>query len=214
MLPDFLQQLLQPQAAGEAANTQDGPGWVSLLRSLFGKEEGETPDPSTGGLGGLIQAILGEGGAVDLGGQPDLAPFTEALAERLGISTRLASVIMTFAAGLLLAVLKRPGGGAAEKPPAQPAAEQPSAATGEAAPAGLNLDYLLDEAELVRSGAAGRLAQRTGLEEAAAAKSLSAALALLLGRGAPSAGRRVGRRRKKQASSPAFDLKNLLDDWR
>lgn len=213
MLPDFLQQLLQSQEAGESSSPQEGSGWASLLRSLFEKEGGGTAEKPAGGLGGLIQAILGEGETMDLGGQPDLAPFTEALAERFGISTRLASIIMTFAAGLLLAVLKRQGSGTAEKPAAQPAAAQPSAASGEAAPGGLNLDYLLDEAELVRSGAAARLAQRTGLEEAVAAKSLSAALALLLGRRAPQSAPRRGRR-KKQAVSPAFDLKSLLDDWR
>lgn len=211
MLPDFLQQLLR----GDFGDKGSGSGLSEFLRNLFGKEESGSVDKPATGLGGLIQAILGEGEAADLGGQPDLAPFTEALAERMGISTRLASIIVTFAAGLLLAVLRRPGSGAAtEKPADQPAAEGTSAQPAEAAPAGLNLDYLLDEAELVRSGAAARLAKRTGLDEAAAARSLRMALALLLGRGTPEGHAKTGRTRKRKGASAALDLKSLLDDWR
>lgn len=217
MLADFIQQLLR---SGESKGTGEGKPLSSLFTSLLGKstEQGDPPDaekPAPTGLGGLIQAILGEGGSLDLGGTPDLAPFTEALAERTGISTRLASIIVTFAAGLLLAVMQKPGGGTTNSQPAAPA-DQPDGAPANEPTPGLNLDYLLDEEELVRSGTAARLALRTGLDERTAAYHLRAALALLLGRSTPITATRGGRRKRARGKSfpaPGFDLKNLLDGW-
>jgi hypothetical protein len=137
----------------------------------------------------ILGAILGGGGASQIGGNPNLMPFTEALSEKLGISPQMASVLIGAAFSLLTGMLQKGG------------------QEGRGLPEGADLDNLLDEQFLTSSGMATQVAQQTGLDEATAAHHLREAMVLLA---SPPSGAEASPR--PQPANPS-ELDHLLDNW-
>jgi hypothetical protein len=116
-----------------------------------------------GGLLDILDMILGGGGASQLGGDPNLMPFTEALSEKLGVSPQMASLLIGAAFSLLTAMMRSESQGGCGLP-------------GEA-----DLDSLQDEEYLASTGMASQVALQTGLDEKTAAHHLREAMVLLSG---------------------------------
>ncbi len=146
-------------------------------------------------MGGLLESLLGGmgGAAGAAGGNPMLAPFTEALAEKLGVSQQMASVIISAAFMLLMNTVQKSK---------SRGAEQPSQA---------DLDEMMDADYLASSGMSARVAEQTGLDEEEATQSLQEALKMLSGEfeTAPEADE------AQAPSAPAepTELDSLLDSW-
>jgi hypothetical protein len=185
-----------------------------LLQGILGGGGG-----SAGGLGGLLEGVLGGASPGGMGGSSSLAPFTEALSEKLGISPQLASVLITFALGLLTSSLRGSSRG------------------GQASPESLDLDQLLDDEALRASGLTQQLSAQTGLSEQEAMADLREAVYLLAGQQSPPTGAAPASPREakpakpptsaagaKQNQKPApkrkkgkpvadADLTHVLDEW-
>jgi hypothetical protein len=157
-------------------------------------------------MGDLLGAILGGAGASSSTGQHSfLEPVVDALAEKIGISPEIASVVVTFLLGKLMSGIT--GSGA------------PGALDSSDAPAthdDLELDHLLTamragepmDADLIEtSGMSEELAEQTGLDPETATASLQEAFSLL--------GGQMGRVDEPTApAEPDLDgLSNLLDTW-
>ena len=143
---DLLGELLQGLLSGGGAGVQAAPG---------------AQMPMGGGLPGILGALLGGGGAGQIGGTPNLMPFTQALSEKLGISPQLASALIGVAFTLLTGMLQK------------------SSQPGRSGAAGMDLDTMLDEEFLASSGMAGQVAEQTGLDEETAAHHLREAMVML-----------------------------------
>lgn len=209
MLNDILEMMLQGQQGQAApAPSTGGDPLSDLLGGILGGQMGGTqpaPAPqqapasgvgSSGILGGLLDAFLGgsmgaTGGTSSIGSNPMLAPITEALAEKLGISPQMAAVIVSAAFALLMNQLQNNN--------------QQSGGRGVSTDS-LDLDNLLDSRSLQQSGIASRVAQQTGLDEATAVSYLQEATTMLAGKPA-----QAPRPAPKPASSSQLD--HLLDSW-
>ena len=143
---DLLGELLQGLMSGGGAGVQDAPG---------------AQMPLGGGLMGLLGGLLGGGGAGQIGGAPNLMPFTEALSEKLGISSQVASALIGVAFTLLTGMLQK------------------SSQQGRSGAVGMDLDTMLDEEFLASSGMASQIAEQTGLDDKTAAHHLREAMVML-----------------------------------
>lgn len=194
--------------------TPDSNPWTDLLDEVLrgGKQNAPTPQAGVASLNieEILGLVLGGQKQGTLGGNPLLVPFTNSLADKLGISPQMASIIVSAAFGLLLARLGGKNGKRANV--------ASTALTREIA-----LDDLVNRDYLKKSGAAEKVARQTGMEVDEAEESLLEALELLgLKKGktvppgsqkrsaAPSSSRARAAHRK---SGPESDLKHLLDDW-
>ena len=201
---DALGSLLEGMLGG-ASGSQAAPGGATpqgssdalggLLEGLLGGAAGSQAAPGAatsqgGGLMDILGAVLGGGGANQLGGNPMLAPFTEALSDKLNISPQMASVLIGAAFTLLAGMMKKGSEG------------------GQRLPEGADLDSLLDEDYITRSGVASQVAEQTGLDEETAAHHLSAAMAMLANQ--PAAAAPVSAEPKPSKPS---ELDSLLDSW-
>ncbi len=148
-----------------------------------GQESSTSQQSSAGGLGDILGAILGSGGALDSAGATTdsgalnietlFAPIINGLAAKLGLPPALAQAVVAFVVSKLLT--------------GQTASAQQ---TQQAQGGGLNLDGLLDQMRsdqgvsssyLKRTGMAQELAQQAGLDPKTAAKSLQEVFNMLSG---------------------------------
>lgn len=186
-----------------------------LLEGVLGggqQQPQQRAPQSSGGIGDILESVLGGGarrGQGQVASNPMLAPFVNALSEKLGISPQMAAVLVSAAFGLI--VSKGMGGGGKK-------ATQKTGAKG-----GLDLDDLLDGDFMNKSGAAERVAKQTGMDQKEASDGLRQALEMLgvLPKGqsapkqttqrAPQTPKRAPAKSTKRGKSK--DLKHLLDTW-
>lgn len=174
---DPLRGLLDGLAGAQSGQTSGAGGdpLGELLQGLLGGAGAQAVPggqmPMGGGLMDILSGLLGGGGASQIGGNPSLMPFTEALGEKLGISPQLASVLVGAAFTMLTGMLQK---GSQE---------------GRGVPADMDLDTMLDEEFLTSSGMATQVARQTGLDEETAAHHLREAMVMLAGQ--PPAGTRA-----------------------
>lgn len=194
-LGGIMQELL-----GGGAQDAGSPGDVSgLLETLMGGMGSGQQSGGGAAMSGLLGALIGgmggsqPGASGALGGNPMLMPFTEALAERLGISQQMASVIMSAAFMLLMNMA------------------QQSTKHGAGQPSRADLDGIMDEEYLVSSGMASRVAQQTGMEKDEAARSLQEALQILTGD--VEGQQEVEQQPAVDVPNQPTDLGSLLDSW-
>jgi len=232
MLQDLFEAILEGGASQQQRRTQaEADPLSSLLEGILGG--GSSSAPSSGGmdLGGLLEGILGGGqaapstprrstpapssggledilggilGGSSVGGNSFLGPIISGLAEKLGLPPAIAQVVVSFVLGKLLSGgltqgATRAGGTAG----AQPASSQ-----------GLDLDHLLETMSgggdvapgyLKSSGMAKELAQKTGLDQDKAERSLEEAFRMLGGQAS------VQRKEVRQPTPGSLD--HLLDTW-
>jgi len=184
---------------------QQGGGLPDLIGSILGGGQ------AGGGLGGILGGILGGGG---MSNNAILAPITQALSERLGLTPQMAQAVVLFAVSTVIPALIR---GVARKRGAEIPAQSgalPSAGTGEG---GLDLDDLLQRmgtgqklgrSYLQSTGLVQQLSEQTGLDRATATKSLQQTFSMLggyLGEEAPET--------PAQESDSSKGLDSLLDTW-
>jgi hypothetical protein len=203
MLEDLFEAFVQGASQGDSKpTTQKGAAaaspWMDMLESFMGGAA--APDStgpsggdlsSLGGIGSLLEAFMGGGQQTSIGANPLLAPLTEQLAEKLGISPQMASIIMSFAFSLLVSRL------------------QESAQSGtiqKSKDGGFDLDDLLDDDYLDSQGITTQLADQTGLEEDEAKQSLKEAVTLLSGQVSSA-------EQPAPPSSSGSELESLLDSW-
>lgn len=192
----------QPRAQRSAEEpASSGNPWMDILEGVLkgagGGEAQPPPQESDRGqqagvsldLSRLLEIFLGGGRQRSAAANPTLAPFVEALSEKLGISPQLAATIVNYAFSLIVSVLKGN-------------AQQGQAPTG--AP---NLDHLLDGDFLDASGLSAHLAQNTGMDPAEARVGLRTALEML------SKGYNPEPQPVKQPPSGSSKLQHLLDEW-
>lgn len=180
---------------GSTADAGDMGSMGGLLESLLGGMGGAAASgggAAMGGMGGLLESLMGgaSGAAGAVGGNPMLAPFTEALAEKLGISQQMASVIISAAFMMLMNTVQKSK---------SRGAEQPSQA---------DLDEMMDADYLASSGMSARVAEQTGMDEEEATESLQEALKMLSGEveAAPDT-------EEAPAPTEPTELDSLLDSW-
>lgn len=228
MIEELLEAVLQgSQAPAQQARKQGTPAnpWMDLLEDVLGGQQPtqQQASPASLGMEDILGMVLGGGRQGAVGGNPLLAPFTNMLAERLGLSPQMASVIVSAAFGLIMGKMGAESGGVTR---GAGAVQNPRGLAN-----GLNLDDLLDEEFLKRSGVTEKVAKQTGLDPAEAEKSLLKALEMLglepgktiepRGQAEP-APRSQSRTTpkpspkkavKRSARAKSADLKHLLDDW-
>ncbi len=217
-------------AGGEQQAPQAAPGSIGdLLEDILNGGAAPAQSPSQapeaaigGGLGDLIEIFMGGGGKDRnrgssqgaVGSNPLLAPFTEALSERLGISPQMASVIVSAAFALIVGKM-----GSSRK--------TASHDSGRSGAGGLDLDDLLDGDFLKSEGVAEKVARQTGMDQEEAARSLREAMEMMgLGGAAQSTPRsaskakpkkpskkRAPKKAPKAAKPKSGSLENLLDTW-
>ena len=146
---------------------------MDIMESFLGgaPQPGPSASPagdlsSMGDIGSLLEAFLGGGQQMGIGANPLLAPFTEQLAEKPGISPQMASIITSFAFSLLISRMQseaKPGTG------------------GKSNENVFDLDGLLDDDYLDSQGITSQLSDQTGLGEDEAKQSLKEAVSLLSG---------------------------------
>ena len=171
------------------------PGMDDMLGAILGGGE----QSGGGGLAGILGGLLGGGQSGGSGGF--LGPIVSELAEKLGLPPAVAQMVVSFVMGKLLTGQR---GGQPVLPTQQSrASDQPQ---------GLDLDSLLErmgsddgvDDDFIRStGMPEELAEKTGLDPDAAAKSLQEVLGMLSGQ--------FG----SQGSAPPKKggLEDLLDSW-
>jgi len=203
MLEDLFEAFVQGAAEGKPTpSTKKGAAadnpWMDMLESFMGGAA--APDSSSpsggdlssmGGIGSLLESFLGGGQQTGIGANPLLAPLTEELAEKLGISPQMASIIMSFAFSLLVSRLQGGGG---------------SGSSQKSEGGGFDLDDLLDDDYLDSQGITTQLADQTGLDEDEAKQSLKEAVTLLNGHV-------TSAEQAPQPTSSASELESLLDSW-
>ncbi|MEM7131472.1 MAG: hypothetical protein AAF702_34475 [Chloroflexota bacterium] len=241
MIEELLEALLegsQPQQQ-KTRQKQAPPSspWMDLLEGVLGGSGQQSPAPreevSSFGIGDILDLVLGggqqsggqqsRGRQSPVGGNPLLAPFTAALAEKLGISPQMASVIVSAAFGLLMGKLSGKDGAL-------------SGGNSAVLSDGLDLDDLLDGDFLEKNGVTEKVARQTGMDAEEAQQSLLEALELLglkkgekvkpiqekksTARSSKSTSKKSAPAKStakkptsKSKSSKAGDLKDLLDDW-
>lgn len=172
MLDDILQMLMQAQqdqsnsdqSSQPAADADNPLGDMlgGLLGSMAGQSDaGDSSQASNAGgmdmgmdmgmLGGLFGMLsggsAGEASGVT-GGNPMLAPITEAVSEKLGISPQMAGVVVSAGFALLMSKMQQSG-----------------QANRSGSVQDLDLDELTDAQYLHDSGMATRVAEQTGVDE-------------------------------------------------
>ncbi|MEZ4664742.1 MAG: hypothetical protein R2911_44995 [Caldilineaceae bacterium] len=224
MLEELLEIMLGG-AQGQTTQPQRQPAanpWTEILEGVLGGAPTGAPDsgskggPSASsgpGISDILEIVLG-GGANSrqkgpIGGNPMLAPFTQALAERLGISPQMASVIISAAFGLLMSQLQ----GAAQR----------GQLDARASAAGLDMNQLLNPNVLASSGVTKRVSAQTGMNESDIERALREALEILgVDAGsAPTPAKKptqpapaTPKPAPKRTGAPRSDLKHLLDTWK
>ncbi len=169
MLDDILQMLMQAQqdqsnsdqSAQQAPDADNPLGDMlgGLLGSMAGQADAsDLPQASNAGGGmdmGMLGGLLGmvTGGATSessgvTGGNPMLAPITEAVSEKLGISPQMAGVVVSAGFALLMSKMQQSG-----------------QANRSGSVQDLDLDELTDAQYLQDSGMATRVAEQTGVDE-------------------------------------------------
>jgi hypothetical protein len=152
---------------------------------------------SMGGIGDLLESFMGGGQQASVGANPLMAPFTDALAEKLGISHQMAAVIVSFAFSLLMSKLS---GAATQGSTGIFDAQSPEG--------GFDLDDLLSDDYLDSKGITAQLTEQTGMEDDEAKESLREAVAMLNGQlpefDEPS---------PPPTAVQQSDLQDLLDTW-
>lgn len=232
MLEELLQIILegaqgqpaqQPQHQ-KSQHQQAANPWLEILEGVLGGVPQNGQQSQAGpGLGDILEIVLGGGSASTgqgrqnrqkspagpIGGNPMLAPFTQALAERLGISPQMASIIISAAVGLLMSKMK--------------SAVQSGQLDPRSGAAGLSMNDVLGGNLLASSGVTTRVAQQTGLNEMDIERSLREALEILGvrpdGASAPAqppkkAAPAKPKAQPKPSAAPVRDLKHLLDTWK
>lgn len=167
-MDDLLQALGQASGSQGAGSSQ--PGLGSLLGGLQGNGAGTGGDPLAGLLGGLLGGDQGNAGFTTSGSGSPLDALIMPLAQKLGISPEIASIVVTF---LLNALVSGKMAGRSRE----------TAATGMDlgdAVAGFGSN------KTARSGAASNqlaleLSQETGLDQETAARSIDEFVNLLGG---------------------------------
>lgn len=214
----MLEELLEVLAAGsqqqqqqrqQQQNRQAPNPMMDLLEGILGdapQQQQRQAPKAPSGIGDILESVLGGGarrGQGQVSSNPMLAPFVNALSEKLGISPQMAAVIVSAAFGLI--VSKVMGGGGKQKKQ-----------VGVASSGGLDLDDLLDGDFMNKSGAADRVAKQTGMDTKEASDGLRQALEMLgvLPKG-QSAPKQTPQRAPAKSTSrgKSKDLKHLLDTW-
>lgn len=177
MIEELLEVLLEgTQGQGQPSRQQQAPPnpWMDLMEDILGGPQqgtsrSSTPQPGATSLGidDILGMVLGGDRQGAVGGNPLLAPFTNMLSERLGISPQMASVIVSAAFGLIMGQLQ--GGNGQGAVGADP----------RALANGLDLDDLLDGDFLKKNGVTEKVAKQTGMDAQEAEESLLKALELL-----------------------------------
>ena len=221
MLEELLEIMLGG-AQGQSAQSQRQQAanpWNDILEGVLGGAQsgasaGGAQTKASPGISDILESVLGGGGANSqrqqspIGGNPMLAPFTQALAERLGISPQMASVVISAAFGLLMSYLQ----GARQKGQLDP----------RAGAAGLDLDQLLNKNTLASSGVTQRVSAQTGMNETDIERALREALEILgvenKNAATPSSPPKKSapatpKLQPKRTASATTDLKDLLDTW-
>lgn len=215
----MLEELLEIMMAGgqgqpSQQRKQAANPWLDILEGVLGGNASQSGQQKQAGpdLGDILEIVLGGSGSANrrqqtpIGGNPMLAPFTQALAERLGISPQMASIIISAAFGLLMSRLQ--------------SKVQSGQLNAQAGVAGLNMDELLDRNVLASQGVTARVASQTGLSESDIERSLREALEILgVGSGsAPPTKQKAApakpKTQPKNSSHGTSDLKHLLDTWK
>lgn len=214
MLDELLEVLIDGgQGKSSPQRSQPPNPWVELLEDVIGGE-GERPanpqqEVTSLDLDDLLGMVLKGGRQGAIGGNPLLAPFTNALAERLGLSPQMASAIVSAAFGVLTSYIGNNG-------------QSVSRNRSTSATNGLNLDDLLDGDFLEQNGITDKVARQTGMEKELVEQSLMEAFNLLgvqsneMSRTAtnrPSQSAGTKKAKKSSSRRTQSDLKHLLDDW-
>ncbi len=219
--PPSLEDLIQGISSGDArqaAGVTPGGGMGGLLEAILGGGAGGAAPQRgqaqpAGGLGDILGAILGGGssGGSGMGSNAFLAPIANALAEKLNLPPAVAQMIVAFLVEKLFS------GAGAPAPAAAPSGTRSRRAAAPAQPQGMDLDHLLDEmAEgkqvdatyFRQSGMAQELAQKTGLDQRAAERSLQEAFSLLGGQ------LQAERQPRPSNQTARSGLDHLLDTWK
>ena len=200
---DQLADLLGGMLSGGAGTGASGGG--GLLESILGGSGGSQSEGALD-MGGILGAIMGgSSGGPSVSQDSFLAPIVNALADKIGISPEIASMVVSFLVSKLLSGMSGSAGSTSGASPGAPAAQDD-----------LDLDHLLtamrsgepvDTDYIKTSGMSEELAQQTGMDPETAAASLQEAFALLggqMGSGVEAA----------PPAKPQLDgLDHLLDTW-
>jgi hypothetical protein len=196
---DMMMDMLGSILGGASSQSDQLPG--GDLNSMLEGFLGGTPSSSgrsgsAMGLGSLLEMIIGGGGQMGLGANPLLAPITEALSEKLGVSPQVAAVIVTFAFTMLMKQMQKSAGSSIKETGTSPLQE------------GFDLDQLLDDDYLESEGITRQLSIQTGLDEEEAKEGLHEAVLMLSGQ--VSFDDDVEKFSKQPKGS---ELEDLLDTW-
>lgn len=165
-----LGSLLGGLMGGGGAQGGDAGDMAGMLGSLLGG--GGSPAQSaggSGGLGGLLGGLLGGGGnagQMSFGGGGGVSlPFAGTLAEKLGISEQMASMLIMGAIGLLTSSMAKNRGG------------------------GRSVDFntMADPDYIRASGVSGRLSEQMGISEDEAIRGLQQTMGLMVAGHEPAA---------------------------
>lgn len=207
----------QQSGATQNSSAMNSP-WLDLLEDFMGGQQPQIEQPQSRepsrqptnavdgfGLDDLLEIFMGGGQKSNVGGNPMLAPFTEALSEKLGLSPQVASIIVSYAFSMFVSHLS--SGGAATNSGAQ---SQPQRSQG-----GLDLDGLLDDDFMKAQDMGKKIAKRTGLDEQTAQESLREAVKILSGKQDVEETAKSKTARPQQAKVPQeqHSLQGLLDTW-
>jgi len=205
----------------QPSSTQDsqamGNPWLDLFEDFMGEQLPQGREPSrqpanaVGGFGldDLLEIFMGGGQKSNVGGNPMLAPFTETLAEKLGLSPQMASIIVSYAFSMFVSQLGSSGATSASGTQSQSQRSQKHSK------GGLDLDDLLDGDFIESQGMGKKIAKRTGLDEQTAQEGLREAIKILGGRQDIEEPTKPRVERPQQAKAPQEErsLQGLLDTW-
>lgn len=166
---DLLGSLL---GGGGGAQDSDTGDMAGMLGSLLGGGSGSPAQPAggSGGLGGLLGGLLGGGGGnagqMSFGGGGGASlPFAGTLAEKLGISEQMASMLIMGAIGLLTSSMAKNRSGGRS----------------------VNFDNLSDPDYIRSSGVSSRLSEQMGISEDEAIHGLQQTMGLMVAGNKPAA---------------------------
>lgn len=155
---------------------QQGDSLSDLIGSVLGGGQ------ASGGLGGILESILGGG---NIRNNAILAPITEALSERLGLSPQMAQAVALFAVNTVIPALIR---GVARKRGVEVPVQSGALASTGAGQSKLDLDDLLQRMGtgqklgrnyLQSTGLVQQLSAQTGLDRTTATQSLQQTFLML-----------------------------------
>ncbi len=154
---------------GGGAQGGDAGDMAGMLGSLLGGGSSAQPAGGSGGLGGLLGGLLGGGGnagQTSFGGGGGVSlPFAGTLAEKLGISEQMASMLIMGAIGLLTSSMAKNRGG------------------------GRSVDFntMADPDYIRASGVSSRLSEQMGISEDEAIRGLQQTMGLMVAGNEPAA---------------------------